>query len=226
MKLIKRDEITVISFDLNDTLVDREYADYFWLELIPRAYAEKYKLGFNEAYSRVISEYNRVGPNDIKWYLPKYWIRHFDLDVSLEELIEETLSKVRIYPEVPEALRKLSERFTLIIASNTSIEFIDPVLEKIHVEVGYDVFDKVFSCVTDLGLPRKEESFYKYVCDALKVVPSEVLHVGDDLKYDYVIPRNIGMNACLVDRKGKLNSTPQITVIKDLRELVTLLQAT
>jgi len=220
---LEKEAISIISFDLNGTLVNREYADYFWLRLIPQVYAEKHKLSFDDAFSYVISEYDRIGPNDIRWYIPKYWLNHFDLDVDLEELIEKTLSKVIIYPEVSEVLRELDKKFTLIIASNTASEFIYPILKKIYAEVGYEVFEKVFSCVTNLNLPRKEAYFYEYICRSLNVTPKVILHVGDDLKYDYKIPISVGMKACLIDRKGELNFRSQIIIIKDLRELLNLL---
>ena len=41
--------VEVVSLDLNGTLVTRGYADYFWLELVPRAYAERWGLSFDEA---------------------------------------------------------------------------------------------------------------------------------------------------------------------------------
>ena len=215
--------VSVISFDLNGTLVDRYYADYFWLELIPQIYAEEHGVSFEEAYSYVISEYDRIGPDNINWYLPEYWIRHFHLNVSLEELIERTLSKVMIYPEVPEVLRELGRDFILVISSNTSIEFIDAILEKIYAEVGYRVFSRVFSCVTDMYLPRKEVRFYEYIYRSLQVPPHSILHVGDDLKYDYEIPRSVGMRACLVDRRGELDPSLQVALIRNLKELPKLL---
>ena len=214
--------VKVISFDLNETLVSRDYVDYFWLELIPLEYAKQNNINFEKAFSYVISKYEEIGQDDIRWYLPEYWIRCFNLRTSLDELLEKTSFRIKIYSEVPEVLKELHNRYTLIISTNTSIEFINLVIRKINKVIGYSVFYKVFSCVTNLGLPRKDKVFYEYICKELKIKPSEILHVGDDLVYDYIIPKSVGFKTLLICRNFKrMNKIKKdIKMISNLRELL------
>jgi len=68
--------LTVISFDVGDTLVTYHYLDYVWHNVIPRLYADNVGVGYEEAEAFVLKEYDRIGPNDIGGYLPEYWFEH------------------------------------------------------------------------------------------------------------------------------------------------------
>lgn len=51
----------IISFDMDGTLVDSEFTDWVWLHGIPKLYARKKGLSFDEAKALVVEEYQRVG---------------------------------------------------------------------------------------------------------------------------------------------------------------------
>jgi len=52
------------------TLVDSYYENYVWNEVIPQLYAGKRGVSFEEAKDYVFGEYNCIGNNDARWYLP------------------------------------------------------------------------------------------------------------------------------------------------------------
>ena len=214
--------VEVVSLDLNGTLVTRGYADYFWLELVPRAYAERWGLGLEEARRAVAAEYDRVGPGDLRWYLPEFWARRLGLDVDVGELVREAASRAEVYPDVPEALERLAEGFRLVVASNMPRGFAEAVVERVEEAVGRRVFEGCFSCVSDLGIPRKEPAFYRYVCAEVGAPPARVLHVGDDVRYDYEAPLAAGLRACLVDRSGELGAAG-VVAVRSLAELADLI---
>jgi hypothetical protein len=62
----------VVSFDVVGTLVDFGYEDYVWKEVIPQFYARKRGVNIEEAKDYVLKEYDRIGKNDIRWYLPEH----------------------------------------------------------------------------------------------------------------------------------------------------------
>lgn len=72
--------LKVVSFDVSGTLIDFYYAEYVWNDAVPQLYARKKGISFGEAKDYVLREYDRIGSNDIRWYLPEYWFRHFNLD--------------------------------------------------------------------------------------------------------------------------------------------------
>ena len=209
--------LKVISFDVTGTLVSERFVDYFWLDLVPRLFAERHAVSLEEAKRIVFSKYDEIGKNDIRWYIPGYWFELFDLRVSLREALEEIRREVEVYDDAKEALERLSAKYDLVISSNLSREFIDVALSAL----GFRGFKAVFSCVSDLGLTTKTPSFYSFVASRLGVPPSAMLHVGDDPERDYEGPVKAGLRALLIVRRGMVNQ-PHVKSLKELLKLLGL----
>ena len=207
--------VRVISFDVTGTLVSEKFVDYFWLELIPRLFAERHAVSLEEAKRVVFSKYDEIGKDDIRWYIPGYWFELFDLKVSLREALEKIRGEVEVYDDAKEALERLGAKYDLVISSNLSREFIDVALDAL----GFRGFKAVFSCVSDLGLTTKTPDFYSFVASKLGVPSSAILHVGDDSERDYDGPIRAGLRALLVIRRG----TTDLPHVRGLRELLELL---
>jgi putative hydrolase of the HAD superfamily len=207
--------IRVISFDVTGTLVSERFVDYFWLDLIPRLFAERHAVDPEEAKRIVFSKYDEVGRDDIRWYIPSYWFELLDLKAGLREALEAIRGEIEVYDDAREALKRLSTKYDLVVSSNLSREFIDVALDVL----GFRGFKAVFSCVSDLGLTTKTPSFYSFVASKLRVPPKAILHVGDDTKRDYENPIKAGLRALLVVRRG----VPCLPHVRNLKELLELL---
>jgi putative hydrolase of the HAD superfamily len=71
---------------------------------------------------------------------------------------------------------------------------------------------------------KKEEGFYKRLCESLHVEPSEIVHVGDHPIFDYDTPSGLGIESyCLVSRQtGQSDDISHLNgrqTIRSLREL-------
>lgn len=209
--------IKAVSFDLDGTLVSREFADYFWLDLVPELYAKRHGLQLKEAKELVLRMYEEVGPDDIRWYMPEYWFNKFSLPERPAEVLESIKHKVKVLEGALELLQSLRDKYTLVVASNASRIFMEVELKTL----GPGFFKRTFSCVSDYGLPRKYEAFYLSICKELSLRPAEVLHIGDDEKYDYLTPRAAGLNAYLIVKDGLGSGREH--AIANLKELVELL---
>ncbi|MHC1635969.1 MAG: HAD family hydrolase, partial [Candidatus Methanospirareceae archaeon] len=191
--------IKIISFDVDGTLVKKEFVDAVWLEGIPEAYASKEGISLEEAKRIVMEEYDKVGENAIEWYELDYWLEKFQLGISREELFNRFKDRVKLYPEVKEVLEELAKRgYRLIISSNATMPFIDFQISSIK-----PYFSHIFSATSHFYEVKKSDGFYAKVCTILNVKPEEVLHVGDHFVFDFLNPRKIGINAYYLDREGK-----------------------
>lgn len=183
----------ILSLDFIGTIITTDMVDYFWNYAIPQHYAEEHSLPFEEAKRVVQQGYDEVGPRDLRWYLPKYWLDTFDLKVDVTTLLEESWPKAQVYRDAEKAISILSERHKLIIVSNASREFIEFFLRK----KGYKVY-RVFSTVSDFSLVAKEPEVYRSISKELGT--SSILHVGDDFVQDYLNPRIAGLNSLFLSR--------------------------
>lgn len=193
--------IKALSLDLDGTLVSRSYVDYFWLEIVPRLYAERWGLQLEEAKRQVFRQYDEVGPRDLRWYQPRYWFDRFGLDADLLRTALEEASKLIVpYEDALELLKRLQNRLTVVISTSASREFIDLVLNRVP-EIRARV-SRIFSSVSDFSLPSKPPEFYLRVLAELRVEPHELAHAGDDEEADYAIPLSLGIRAFFIDRSG------------------------
>jgi HAD superfamily hydrolase (TIGR01549 family) len=206
-----------LSFDLDGTLVDLAFTDQVWHCGIPELFARRTGMELSQAQEAVLKEYRKVGDGALAWYDIAYWFKYLDLPGAWERLLERYASQVRVYPEVPEVLSKLRERYSLIVLSNAAREFIEVEMREGGLR-GY--FDLVVSATSDFGLVKKSPEFYRRICKHLGVHPRRLVHVGDHWEFDYEIPRGIGITAFHLDRQGE-PAGPD--VLHDLRSLPGLL---
>ncbi|MBU7017718.1 MAG: HAD family hydrolase [Theionarchaea archaeon] len=190
--------VKVVSFDLCGTLVDCSFADSVWKEGVSLLYAEKFDVPFQDAREKVIAEYDKVGPHDIRYFQLEYWFRYFHFEKSHHDLIKAYKDTITVYGEVPEVLERLSEKYTLIVATLAHWDLIPPALSSIE-----PYFDHIFSATSDFNYVGKHQRFYNDVLAVLSLRPGDVVHIGDDYVADYEVPLSIGMYAFLLDRRGK-----------------------
>jgi FMN phosphatase YigB (HAD superfamily) len=211
--------ISVISFDMDGTITDPSFVDSVWLEDIPRLYAIRNSVSFEDAITYVKREYEKVGRERLEWYDLSYWTEKFGLDVSPEDVLGSFQHRIRVFPEVNEVLEECKDKgFRLIIVTNARREFVNLELER--TKIGR-YFERVFSSTSDFGLVKKTVSLYQKVCGIMGVSPGEMAHVGDDRCFDFVIPSKLGIRAFYLDRTGENSGESVIHSLKELGERVT-----
>ena len=207
--------IRIVSLDMDGTLMKARFVDKVWMEGIPALYAERTGLDIPAAKEHVIGEYARVGSDRMEWYDLLYWIEKFGLKTGKDELLQMYEDEIEAYPEVPEVLELLSDKYDLVVTSNAAREFIDIELEGLT-----EYFREIFSATSDFREVKKSPLVYGAICAQMDARPFEVLHIGDHYHYDYESPLQAGLDALFLDRKGE-RSGPE--VVGDLREAVELI---
>ena len=103
-------------------------------------------------------------------------------------------SNAALYPEVPDALAALRDRYRLAVLSDADSAFIEASMRRNGL-----AFDVV---VTSEGLQayKPHVSLFREVCARLDVQPSEAVYVGDSAWADIEGARHAGMGAVWVNR--------------------------
>lgn len=185
----------VLSFDLTGTLATFRFCDSIWFEGLPRLYAEKHAIDFKGAREHLRRAYDEIGDAAVEWYDIKYWFNRFRLGNEWQSLLEEFSYNIEFYPESEAVLSELGQRYELILITNACREFVDVEIADIKRH-----FNQVISCVSDFGEVKKTPAFYSRICRFLGREPSDLIHVGDHWQFDFVAPRDFGMNAFYLDR--------------------------
>ena len=203
----------IISFDLDGTLVHGDFGNKVWLEGIPERVAQKRGIDVREAYDFVKREYDSIGDEHILWYDIDYWLNRLGLTVEPEELLRQYEHCIEPLPYAREVLNELSGKYTLVIASNAARIFVEKEIAHAGL-VSY--FRHIVSATSDYGMVKKQEEFYRRLCENLSVHPEEVVHVGDHVVFDFEIPRRVGIESYYYNPQSSRDGN----VITDLRELL------
>jgi putative hydrolase of the HAD superfamily len=127
--------------------------------------------------------------------------------------MRQFVDKITVYPDVNPILNHIKNRFPLILTTNAGKEFVEVEMEATGLE---RYFNRIFSATSDFGEVKKTVRVYKRISQILGVDPKEMVHVGDHYEFDFLVPRELGIQAFYVDRSGQKNGD---FILKDLREL-------
>jgi len=208
----------LISFDLDNTLIDPTYTTFVWEIGIPQLYAKKHTMSISEATRIVIAEFENIGDLSLEWYDITYWFKYFELPGRWENLLETHRNKIRPFPEVKEVIKDLAQYYDLIIISNAAREFVEVEIKEAEIK---NFFSRIFSATSDFRQVKKTPQFYAQICEIMETEPSSTIHIGDHYEFDYLIPKSLGIQAYYLDRDGKRSKDSfTVTNLKEFAALI------
>ncbi|MEM2878542.1 MAG: HAD family hydrolase [Candidatus Hadarchaeales archaeon] len=203
----------VISFDLDGTLINWDFAEALWTRGMAESYARRWGLCFSDALNEIKRRYDSVGIERLEWYDINYWWNEFDLPGSWRELAERCKHAIGTYPEVIDVMETLrKECDEMIVVTNGARELSEMELSQSGLK---RYVDRLFSVTSDFGHVKNNGAVYSKVLAEIGASPSGVVHVGDNWKFDYIAPREAGILSFYLDRDGV---KPGENVVRDLKE--------
>ncbi len=159
------EKITWVLLDMDGTLLDKYFDDYFWETLVPEEYARRRGLDLAVARHEVFARYKRE-EGTLNWTDIDFWSRELDLDIpALKESIRHL---IEVHPDTEDFLKFLrGKQKKVALVTNAHWKTLD--LKMNHVGLlGY--FDEVISSF-DLGAPKEELRFWEILRSASTSIP-------------------------------------------------------
>lgn len=192
LQMLKKyiDNHTVISFDVFDTALLRPVC---YPEDMFRSIEESFNLkGFYK--DRIIAEKNarmqlrrEVNIHDI---YKQDTMSSYSLNLELENELANIYANEIILELYRYGIKK-KKRIIFISDTYYSSTDIDRLLRK----SGYNGEHYIYaSC--DLNLTKRNKDIFRYVINKLDVAPELILHIGDNIQSDYMIPKMFNIFAC------------------------------
>lgn len=100
-------DIDTVLLDMDGTLLDKYFDDYFWEEFVPLVYAEKNGLSIPAAIQQLLTRYRSV-QSTLLWTDLDYWSVQLDLDIP--ELKRKIDHLIKVHPWVIEFLDFLQSK--------------------------------------------------------------------------------------------------------------------
>lgn len=147
--------IRTVLLDMDGTLLDLHFDNHFWLEHMPRRYAQARGVSEQEARAELLACYQAV-EGTMDWYCLDYWSERLGLDVAM--LKEEVDHLIAVHPNVVKfltAVRASGRR--LVLVTNAHMKSLTLKMERTQL-AGY--FDAVI-CAHDIGVPKEDPGFWE-----------------------------------------------------------------
>jgi 5'-nucleotidase len=215
--MIPLKDIKYVLLDMDGTLLDLYFDDYFWEHLVPEKYAEKHKLSFGRASEELLSKY-RSHEGTLNWTDIDFWSKELKLDIPA--LKEQIRHLIEIHPHVIDFLSALKRhRKKVYLITNAHYKVLDMKLKK--TEIG-KYFDR---CLTagEIGYPKEMPEFWMKLEKTIHFEKDKTLFI-DDLPAILKVAREYGIVYLLhkIRTSSKKDESPQsgFPVLRDFGDLL------
>jgi putative hydrolase of the HAD superfamily len=209
--------IDTLFLDMDGTLLDLHFDNYFWLEHVPMRYAEAQNISLEKSKQELLARYKDI-EGTLEWYCVDHWSRELELDIAL--LKQEVDHLIAVHPHVVDfldAMRSLDKRVLLV--TNAHQKALDLKLERTQLG-GH--FDKVVTS-HDLGYPKEAQEFWLKLEQMESFQKARTLFVDDSISVLHSAERyGIGWLLMVLkpDTKGPLRDAQHFPAIHDFSEIM------
>jgi putative hydrolase of the HAD superfamily len=217
LKDIHLKDIRFVLLDMDGTLLDLYFDDYFWGHLVPEKYAEKHNITFGAAKELLYRKY-KSQEKTLNWCDIDFWSRELNLDIpALKEQIKHL---IEVHPHVIDFLKMLRrQRKKVFLVTNAHYKTINIKFKK--TQIG-KYFDSVL-CSFDVGYPKESIEFWQKAQRLLRFKKEETLFI-DDTEDVLRTAREYGIRYLLFKARANSKVEPAISreflTIRDFRELM------
>ena len=167
------DQIDTVLLDMDGTLLDLRFDNYFWLEVLPERYARRHELSLEAARATLAPRFV-AKQGTLDWYCIDFWSRELSLDVA--ELKRQERAHMRFLPGAERFLQTLHARgLDPVLVTNAH----RGVLQIKAEQTGLARYFRRIVSSHDLGVPKEHPQFWSLLQAQLGFDPARCLFVDD-----------------------------------------------
>lgn len=168
-------KINFVILDMDGTLLDLHFDNYFWQTHIPSKYAKAHNVSLKEAQDYLNIETSKVS-GEIEWYCLDYWTDKLDLPIV--ELKKEIKHKIALRPDtLPflDALRQANKKVVLV--TNAHPDSLSLKVERTELDKHIDLLISTHN----YGVTKESQTLWQKLQADLKFDNDTTLFVDDSL---------------------------------------------
>ena len=168
------DHVDDVLLDVDGTLLDRHFDNFFFEEELPRRYAAKHGLMVEEARERLLAMYRAV-EGELDWTDLNYWTKTLDIDVVA--LTKELDHLIAFHPDSLDFLRHLrAQRKRIYLLTSAHAAGVEIKVAKTRIDRYVDRIVNAF----EVGYLKMRPEFWPTCQRLLEFEPSRSLYIDDD----------------------------------------------
>jgi HAD superfamily hydrolase (TIGR01509 family) len=170
---LKGPGISFVLLDMDGTLLDKYFDDYFWEHLVPEKYADRHGITFGRAKDELLKKY-KSHEETLNWTDIDFWSRELGLDIlALKEQIRHL---IEVHPHVEDFLQLMKKQGKkTYIATNAHYKVLDMKLKK--TDLGKYLTGSITSDA--MGSPKEKMGFWQQAEQRLGFRKEHTLFVDD-----------------------------------------------
>ncbi len=210
-------QINNVILDMDGTLLDLGFDNFFWCELIPQVYAEKNQISFEQSQTLIFRKMRNVY-GQIEWYCLDYWKQLLAIDIH--QLKFECRHKISLRPNTLWFLEQLKQHNKqLILFTNAHSYSMNLKLE----QTGIAHFFKHCISTHQFGVSKENQQCWYNLQQLVGFEKSESLFMDDSqMVLDSAVEFGIGyvLGISKPDLNKPVNVLNRIDVVEDFNQLV------
>ncbi len=172
--MVPWNKIKFALIDMDGTLLDRYFDDYFWEEYVPEKYAELKRISYDKARKKLLAMYKKE-EKTLNWTDVLYWSERLGLDIVAMKI--KLRNQVRIHPGVEAFLHFLrDQKKELILVTNAHPRTVQIKMEQTLL---LPYFHTVLTS-SDIGLPKEEVGFWRDAENVLNYEKERSILIDDN----------------------------------------------
>lgn len=169
-------EIQTVLLDMDGTLLDKHFDDYFWEHYVPTIYAEKNGIDERSARKKLLSTY-QAKEGTLDWTDLDYWSEQLNLDIPALKVKIDHLIQVHPYViDFLEYLKKIKKKAYLV--TNAHSKTLNIKMAKTSLN-GH--FERIV-CAEEIGMPKENPDFWIGLQDKIQFNKESTLLAEDTEK--------------------------------------------
>jgi len=168
--------IELVMLDMDGTLLDRYFDDYFWEHFVPEIFAEKNNLQPAEARQQLLTRY-QAREGTLAWTDLDYWSEQLGLDIPALKIQVDHLINVHPYAIVFLEFCRAAGKIIWLV-TNAHSKTLEIKMAKTALQNHFDMI----ICAEEVGLAKEEPGFWAKLQERYHYQPERTLLADDNEK--------------------------------------------
>lgn len=171
---INWDEVETVMLDMDGTLLDKHFDDYFWEEHVPEVYAQKNNMNIFDATEELFEKYKKR-EGTLEWTDIDFWSEK--LGLNLVEMKTKMDHLIQVHPYVIDFLKFCREKGKeILLVTNAHSKTLAIKMAKTEIE---SYFDKII-CSEDIGIAKEDPQFWTRLEERFGIKKEKCLLADDN----------------------------------------------